>query len=207
MLAGGRPAADRRGLADLLSAASGPVQPRELRGGEAPLAVFMQGPRRHASPIKVRRRSALARVLGGGLTAKLAAATALFALGGAAVAAETGVLPAPAQQVVHDILGGVGVPPPPPRVAASPRADDDDRADPGPTTKPSSTKDDDDQGRAHELCREYRAYHGKTPDPELAKRLARLAGDAAKIERFCAGVLAEPGSPRSPEPDPTEEEE
>ncbi len=186
LLTGAPVAADRRALAELLSAAAGPTRPDELHGVQAPLAVFEQSHRPPEMSHRRRRRTVFARLGIGWPTAKLAA-VAILAVVGTVTAAKTGVLPDSAQQVAHDMLGGVGVPAP---VTASPRNSPGTQGDPGrPTaspTPPAVRQNQDDDAEA--LCRAYRDRR-RSPDPQVSLRLARLAGGAPKVDRFCTGVL------------------
>jgi hypothetical protein len=98
-------------LRRLLTAASAPAQPHELRGYPAARAAFVE-----AAPRSGRdrgRHSAsfpFARIAG----VKLAALAGALTVAGVAVAAEADVLPSSIQRVAHHMLGGVGVPDPGP---------------------------------------------------------------------------------------------
>lgn len=99
------PSAEVRALARVLSAASAPAWPHELRGYEAARRAF-----ENAGATSVRRGAGvpLRRLVG----VKLAAVAGALTVTGVAVAAEADVLPSPIQRAAHQMLGGVGVPNP-----------------------------------------------------------------------------------------------
>ncbi|TDU74603.1 hypothetical protein [Streptomyces sp. KS 21] len=177
-------------LAGLLSAAAGPASEAELSGEQAARAAF-RAAQLAPAPVPVPQRprrqpmatSALAKVL----SAKVAAAAAATALGGVAVAAGTGHLPA--------ALGG---------------GPDDDRparaeaavsASPSPAARPNAA------GRTAaplaadlaELCRAYGrardAHPGEAPAEPRFAVLVTAAGGPDSISEYCAPVLAAPSSP------------
>ena len=109
------PSADMRALARVLSAATAPPWPQELRGYEAARRAFENagtagaaGTAGTAGTTPVRRGAGvpLRRLIG----VKLAAVAGALTVTGVAVAAEADVLPSPIQRAAHQVLGGVGVP-------------------------------------------------------------------------------------------------
>ena len=143
-----------------------------------------------------------------GFVVKVAVA-AVFTVGGTTLAAETGSLPRPAQQVAHDLFGGLGVPPL--TSPGAPTRDADDDRDAGtPTASPKPTRrPDGDERPALDLCRQYDASRqddrSEPLDPDDLRRLATIAGAATDLDGYCAKVLAdqsgdfeEPTDPASP---------
>ncbi|MEY9931883.1 hypothetical protein ABH926_006532 [Catenulispora sp. GP43] len=128
------PSADARALARVLSAATAPPWPHELRGYEAARRAFEKagtagagaaGTAGTAGTTPVRRGAGvpLRRLIG----VKLAAVAGALTVTGVAVAAEADVLPSPIQRAAHQVLGGVGVPEP----DAEPRAGQTMASSPG----------------------------------------------------------------------------
>lgn len=95
-------------VAELLGAAAGPATPDELAGEDAALAAF--GSAMRPTPMRA-SRSRRRRPRRVGLRLAAAVVVVVLSLAGAAGAA-TGTLPAPAQRVVHKMLGVAGVPGP-----------------------------------------------------------------------------------------------
>ena len=203
--------AEDRGLAALLDAATAPGSPQELSGERAAVAGFVALRRStEQTPTPIKKSRVLARAA----TTKVAAAVAVLAVGGTAVAAETGSLPAPAQHHAHRLFSGLGVPPPPtsPVPAAPSRSTEPPTARPSPSpsqavssgagTPPPSGPATGEPG-ALALCREWQASSdkkdGKPMAAESRSRLITLAGEnKAKIARFCAPLLAEPTTVPTP---------
>ncbi len=203
LLTGQPVAPDRRGLARLLSAAAAPARPGELAGERTAVEAFR---RAYHGPVEPRRRfaSALRRTV----LVKVSAGAAVLFLGGTALAAGTGELPAPAQQSAHDLLSPLGVPAPrrAPGTSGVGRARDAGPAaatgsaspagpDPGsgpgagqagdPAARPSPSPD------LAQLCRGYLAAlaHHESPDPAVRQQLATAAGDVHRIPEFCVRLL------------------
>lgn len=135
-------------------------------------------PSRHGRPARGRRR-----LLPPLRSARLAAAGGALAaaLGGLATAAYAGVLPAPAQQFAHDIIG-----------APAPRASQQ----PGPQITPSAIPPT--SPAAQGLCVAYaRAQaHGTAAQQAAAfRKLAAAAGGAGDVADFCAATPQLGGSP------------
>jgi len=198
LLAGQPAAADRRGLTRLLAAAAAPARPGELAGERAAVESFRLA---YRPPAEQRRRivPALRRTA----IVKVSVVLAVLFLGGTALAAGTGELPAPAQQSAHDLFSPLGVPAPPHGPATS--GVDRARADGGapvtapgvgtvpggqvaggaPSASPSPSAD------LVQLCHGYLdalAKH-RQPDPAARQRLAAAAGDVHRIPQFCAKLL------------------
>ena len=172
--------------AALLAALNAPPQDGELAGHARALAEF----RHRGGMVAHSRRSGYRRprLITPLLTTKAAAAAAVVALGGAATAAYTGALPAPAQQLVHNAIGAPS--PKPSHSPGTPRATPTRSAAAGPdATGPA----------AFGLCTAYAhaKTHGTAPQKAVAFRnLAAAAGGAAKITAYCAAV-PHPGSAQS----------
>ena len=148
------------------------------------LAAFRGTVGRPSEPARPRRRRRP--VLTSLLTAKLAAAAAAAAvtLGGAAVAAYTGKLPAPAQKFAHDTIGAPRTPAARPAHSATPQ----------PTVLPGHS--------AYGLCTAYAHLksHGSAARKATAfRQLATAAGGAAHVSSYCAGAT----HPGNPSPGPT----
>ncbi len=94
-----------RPLIDLLSAASAPAHAAELAGEQAAVAAFRAAAQPTAEESAINHRARKPR-----LAAKLVVAggaAAFVSVGGLALAASTGTLPAPAQAVAHHAFGGL----------------------------------------------------------------------------------------------------
>jgi len=185
--------ADQQSLARLLASASGPASERELAGEAAAVAAFVQvaGWRAVGSPGRVRTAARRSSLVASVLSVRLAVAAVAgaVALGGVTVAGYAGVLPASAQHLAHSALGA----PAPRGPAAKPGAEAAGRqAQSAIPVGPDAT------GKAkHGLCTAYAAAkaHGSAAAKSVAfKNLAKAAGGASSIARFCAGVTS-PGSP------------
>jgi hypothetical protein len=123
------------------------------------------------------------------LTAKAAAAAAVAvaALGGAATAAYTGALPAPAQRLAHNAIGA-----PSPKPSHSPATAQVTPA------RPDAAGPDATSPAAFGLCTAY--AHAKASQKAVSFRnLAAAAGGAAKVAAFCAAVPHR-GSTQAPAP-------
>lgn len=103
------------GVSYLLAAAAAPPHPGEYVGREAMLAEFDRAGR-NPDPTPPPLRSGGGRrplLLSRSVAMKaVVAGTAVLLMGGTAVAAQTGSLPAGAQRQAHDLFSGWGVPPP-----------------------------------------------------------------------------------------------
>ena len=178
--------------AALLAALNAAPEDGELAGHAQALAEFRHrgGTPARSRPSGYRRPRSITLVL----TAKAAAAAvAVSALGGAAAAAYTGVLPAPAQRLAHNAIGA-----PLPKPAHSPATP---QASP---TRPAAAGPDDTGPAALGLCTAYAhaKADGTGPQKGVAFRnLAAAAGGAAKIDAFCAAA-SHPGSTQAPTPSP-----
>ncbi|MFJ5552401.1 hypothetical protein [Streptomyces sp. NPDC093225] len=215
-------AAGHEALAGLLAAASAPVAAGELPGQRAALAAFraarldaetaalserepaavppdLQVPPVPAVPRETRRRPMPVAALAQLLSVKVVAVAAATALGGFALAAGTGHLPA--------ALGGggddraearPGAATPGPTASGSPRT----RRDPGYRPEaPAPT------GELAELCRGYGRLTGAQAAQALAgQRYAALvaaAGGPAGVPAYCAPVLHAPSAGPSPAASPS----
>jgi len=202
LLSGGSSRADRAGIVEVLELAAAPPHPEELAGRQAAVAAFArawrEGP---AAPV---RRGRLRAWLSRALAVKAITVLALLSLGGVAVAAGTGTLPAGVQHGAHDLLTPFGVPVPdassahgtPTRPATPHRS-----ASPAPAPgSPAASADP----AVHGLCEAWQAGQtngqGKKVDAAVLTRLSAAAGGTEKIPAFCAAVLAPPPSPTTGPP-------
>jgi hypothetical protein len=194
LLSGQPGAPDRRGLVRLLAAAAAPARPGELAGERAAVEAFRRAYRHPVERPRRRLGAALRRTV----VVKVCVGAAVLFLGGTALAAGTGELPAPAQQSAHDLLSPLGVPAP----RHQPGGSDADRASgggaksapptparPGPDSAPSGAASP--AADLAELCRAYIAAQAKheAPDARIREPLAAAAGDPHKIPVFCARIL------------------
>lgn len=169
------PPAGMEAVAEALAALLAAPLGDELTGQAAAMAEFRQWfgvshqPRRSR-----RRRSTLLTSL---LRARAAAAAAAAALclGGAALAAYTGALPAPVQRLAHDVIG-----------APSPKSTSHHPARSGSPTGPKVTGP-----AAFGLCNAYAhaKEHGTPEGRDVAfSKLVKVAGGADKVTSFCSAV-------------------
>jgi hypothetical protein len=180
MLAGGAVGADHERLATLLSAAAA-VRSGAQPGEQQAVRAFHAASLAPARPARVGLRRILA--------VKVAAAVALFAAGGVAVAATTGHLPGP--------LGG-----PHPATSPGPSAGSSG-ARPDASPGPSASED-----AMVGLCRAYTARgpveRGKVLETSAFRTLVEAAGGRDLVEPYCSTVLAAAdGSGRSAKPKKT----
>ncbi|HET6531667.1 MAG TPA: hypothetical protein VFH03_13805 [Actinoplanes sp.] len=198
LVAGDPAGPDHRALAALLDAARSSPTPEELAGERAAVARFVaayrDGPTTSLPKGRNRvRRPSPARVA----MMKVAASVAVLAVGGTAVAAEAGRLPAAAQRQAHDLFGRLGVPAPDTsdRPAASPAPSA--AGAPAPAATASGAAPDSGEIRARRLCQAWRAQrqpHNRAMTAEARRELAALAGGTGRIAAFCAS-RADTGTP------------
>jgi hypothetical protein len=202
LVSGNPPGPGHRGLGVLLDAAAAPPSVEELAGERAAVARFAAA-YRNAPPARPPiRASRSARMV----AIKVAAAAAVLAAGGTAVAAETGNLPAGARQ----FLTGLGVPVPAggPRPTATGTGRTDATAHvPSPATPASPSRGaarDPAEVWALDLCRSWDAAranpHGTAMPAETRHALADLAGGEKRITEYCDGVLHAASPSASPSP-------
>jgi hypothetical protein len=201
LLAGRPPAPDRAGLARLLAAAAAPPRPGELAGERAAVEGFR---RAYRPPTDQRRR--LAPALRRTALVKLSAVVAVLFLGGTALAAGTGELPAPAQQSAHDLFSPLGVPAPPhdsgtpgvdrPQTGSGPATTPGAAGAPGGGPAVTGTGGASPAGRSPstdlaQLCRRYLDALAKhePADPAVRQQLTIAAGDVKRIVQFCTRLL------------------
>ncbi|MFJ4778853.1 hypothetical protein [Streptomyces sp. NPDC088762] len=179
-------------LARLLSAAAAPAAEGELAGERAALAAFRaarlaRDPVPQPHPRRRPMRTPTAKLLG----AKVAAVAAATALGGVAVAAGTGHLPA-------GLGGGPARSEPRPAVTSSPAPSG---AVPPAVTGRSTTSVPAD---LVELCRAYLQAigddPGRTPAQERFAVLVAAAGNPENVPRYCAPALDATTGGQSPGP-------
>ena len=172
------PLADRR-VARLLAAAAAPARAEELAGEDAARLAF-----RAAAVVAASTRPRFGARLARGATVKvLAAAVGVIGLGGVAMAATTGSLPAPIQDVAHDAFGA-----PPPRRTAGPAAG-------RPQSQPTATSAAP-APSLHGLCRAYTAKpqgeRGNALESPAFAALVTAAGGRDEVDEFCTTLLAGP---------------
>jgi hypothetical protein len=204
LVAGKLSSPDPWGLGVLLDAAKAPPSVDELAGERAAVAGFLAAHRNAAATAQSKRRNrAQLRLSTRAVALKVAAAVTVLAMGGTAVAAQTGKLPAGAQQRVHDMLSSLGVPAPDggPRPASTGPVRPSTSAQPSATpTPPISAAPAD--AAALTLCRQWDAArqkpHGKAMTAEAKHALVEAAGGQSKIAAFCTALLDNP--PATPGP-------
>ncbi|MBT2405222.1 MULTISPECIES: hypothetical protein [unclassified Streptomyces] len=190
-------------LAGLLSAAAAPAADGELSGERAALAAFRAArlepvrsrvPARAPSPRHLPRRPMLTSGLTRLLSAKVAAAAVATALGGVAVAAGTGHLPAS--------LGGGPAEPVQARTSAPATPGS---VPPGITARSAAPVPAD----LAELCRVYSQVGGAHPEDVLAERrftgLVAAAGGPGNVAGYCAPALDASGGPSPAPATPTDQ--
>ncbi len=189
---------DRARLVHLLDLAARPALRDELAGRGAAVAGFLRV-RAETPPVPPRPR--LRTWLSRALVVKGVTALAILLLGGVAVAAGTGQLPAEVQHGAHDLLNPLGVPVP--DAHASTGGTPTRPAAPHPRPAPGNTTPAADPALPG-LCQTWQAGqkhgHGKDLDPGLVAKLAAAAGGTDQIADFCTAVLAPSATPA---PDPT----
>ena len=170
-------------VAELLAALTAPPEAGELAGHARALAEFRATRQAAAQPARAtawqqapapaghRRRAARPRPLRSLLTTRAAAAVGALAtvLGGVATAAYAGVLPRPAQQFAHDVIGA-----PAPHAGAAPGA--------GQTPSGSASS-----AQAASLC--TASAHGTPAQRAVAvRKLSAAAGGRGHIAAYCAAA-------------------
>ena len=197
-LVAGKPfSPDPWGLSVLLDAAKAPPSVDELAGERAAVAGFLAAHRKAAAtaPSKRRNRARL-QLSARAVALKVAAAVTVLAMGGTAVAAQTGKLPAGAQQRAHDMLSSLGVPAPDdgPRPAPTGPVRPSKSAQPSATPTPPTSATTDPV--ALTLCQQWdaasRKPHGKALTAEAKHALAEAAGGPSKVADFCVALLGNP---------------
>jgi hypothetical protein len=172
-------------LAALLAAAAAPARPAEFAGEQAALAAFRQA--QLARPVAPAGRSRLARFL----SIKMAALTlAATGLGGVAVAAGSGALPAPVERKAPAVAPSLSrtaepltprtqdAPPPPSQPTAPSRS-------PVPSASPSASLPG--------LCRAWLASSEEERRKSLRKPafapVVKAAGGKKRVARYCNGLV------------------
>ena len=186
-----RPTAQSAALQRLLADASAPALPGELDGLTAATAAFTATRRK---PVKT-------------LIAKLLAAKAVavsattVTLGGVALAAATGALPAPAQNAAHDLVGAPTASSPATADTVKPTKTPDANKSPD-ATETSTSTDNQEAPRASTtpspslvgLCRAYGAGVATSAGKALANPAFTVLITAARgkggVPTFCATLLA-----------------
>lgn len=177
--AGGSPA-----LAALLAAATAPGTPGELAGEEAVIAAFHaagSGISHSPTPTRARRLPLLSTLLASKVVA--AAAAGGIAVAGTAAAAYTGNLPDALQDVAHQTIGA-------PATAGDAADDRPEAPEATPTGRPATATPvgpDASGAAAHGLCTAW-DKGGLATTSVAYEALVKAAGDASKIEAYCAKV-------------------
>jgi hypothetical protein len=219
LLAGEPTDPGHRRLADLLSAVSAPADASEFGGEPLILAAFARASQeanretsreasrdasRHSPPVATRGRGVLRSRLGRLTIVKAVAGVAVLAVGGTALAAETGSLPAGVQQHAHDLFAPLGVPAP---TAGSAQPSDPSRPTTGRSPLPdqaSGTPSGPARAAALDLCRAWDAAqrdpHRRALAAEELKALIAAAGGPPSVPTFCARLLAEDNASSGPSP-------
>jgi hypothetical protein len=187
--------------AALLAALNAAPQDGELAGHARALAEFRHrgGMPAHARRSARRRPRLLISLLTARAAAAVAAAAAA-ALGGVAAAAYTGILPAPAQQFAHSMIGAPSSQP-----SHRPGTPQPSHRPGTPQATPARTDavgPDATGPAAFGLCTAYAhaKAHGTASQKAMAFRnLAAAAGGAAKIAAYCTAV-PHPGGSQSGQP-------
>ncbi|HEY6277512.1 MAG TPA: hypothetical protein VIX86_14395 [Streptosporangiaceae bacterium] len=176
-----------RSVAEALTALTDAPAGDELAGEAMALAAFRN---RLGVPRPVTRRRRRPPLLAPLMSAKAAVLVAALSLGGLATAAYTNVLPAPAQQFAHSVIG-------------APAAHPTHTAHPANSASPVGP---DATGHpAYGLCNawSHAKAHGTHKQEAVAFRnLAAAAGGAANVAAFCAAV-PHPGNTAHPHGKPT----
>ena len=205
LLAGDPTGPEHRGLATLLDAAKAPATGGELAGEDAAVARLVAAYREAAptSPPRGRRRARIASSAGTAAV-KVAAGVVVLAVGGSALAAETGRLPAGAQQTAHELFSAVGIPAPTttaaptgapatrPAPSATPTPSRTPTATPATTPAPGTV-----DPALRKLCRAWTVHHkphGKAMTATAKRTLIRAAGGEAAVPAFCAHLLGGPAA-------------
>jgi hypothetical protein len=165
-------------LGRVLNEASAPAHPGELHGLSAAMTAFHQ----HHSP--TRRRSMKA-VLTNLIAAKALLALGAASVGGMTLAASTGSLPAPAQNVAHDLVGA-----PAADADSTEDAKVEEESSENATPKPSASPSPSLIG----LCRAYSAgvkdANGKALENPAFTFLITTAGSKEAVDAYCTTLLA-----------------
>ncbi|MCW2545468.1 MAG: hypothetical protein JWM40_3020 [Frankiales bacterium] len=182
-------------LGRLLNEASAPAHPGELDGLSAALTAFHQ----HHTP--ARRRSMKA-VLTNLIAAKALLALGVASMGGVALAASTGTLPAPAQNVAHDLVGAPAADTGHAQDSQEAQDAQDAQVEENATPKPSASPSPSLIG----LCRAYSAgvkdAKGKALESPAFTFLITTAGSKEAVGAYCTTLLATaPGGKPSALPD------
>lgn len=185
-LLAGDPRVEDASLTNLFAAATAPATPGELAGEEAIVAAFSRTSRGISPstplPSRARSRSMLSTLLAGKVVA--AAAAGGIALAGTAAAAYTGNLPDALQDIAHQTIGAPAVELPdaaterPATPAATPTGRPATATPAGPDATGAAAKG---------LCTAW-DKGGLATKSVAYEALVTAAGDATKIEEFCADV-------------------
>jgi hypothetical protein len=160
----------------------------------------------------------LASLLAKSIVVKAALATAALSVTGAAVAAGTGTLPAPVQQIAHEYAGAPAPDEASPTPSTEPTTEPSEQPTAEPTGEPTTEPTEeptagpskapggpDASGPAgFGLCRAYLTHGRKNGDPAW-QALVTAAGGADKVAAYCQGVVTakKTTEPEHPKAKPT----
>jgi hypothetical protein len=207
LVGGDTPSPGHQGLSVLLDAAKAPATAGDLAGESAAVAGFAAARRGVAPTGSPRgRRHVRVPLFARTVTMKVAAGVVVLAAGGTALAAETGTLPAVAQQHAHRMFSSLGVPAPAPGprplrsgTGAGPSGDPTPTGSAVPSTATSPTPGD---ATPLGLCRAWDATrknpHGKAMTSASRRALAAAAGGDVKVSAYCAALLASTSATAEP---------
>jgi hypothetical protein len=204
-LVAGKPSSpDPWGLGVLLDAVKAPPSVDELAGERAAVAGFVATYRNAAATAPPKRRNRVQlRLSTRAVALKVAAAMTVLAAAGTAVLAQTGNLPAGAQQRAHDMLSSLGVPAPDDGPRPAPTGPVRPSTSAPPSGTPAAPTRATTDPTALSLCRQWDAARqkprGKAMTAEAKHALAEAAGGQSKIADFCTTLLDNaPATPSAP---------
>lgn len=212
LLQGISTSADRAQLLRLLAHASAPPRVDELMGVDEVLAAFRDAQDTPTPVVPAPARRRLWGIVSRALAVKVVAGVGILALGGAALAAGTGHLPAEVQHGAHDLLSPLGVPVPDKTTAGTGTAHNPAShvsTAPGHSAPPiAGTPSGPAALSPTALCQAWKDAkkdkHGNGMDPAQRQILENLAGGPNRIRPYCTRVLgSDPGPDPTPVPTPT----
>ncbi|MFF5288890.1 hypothetical protein [Paractinoplanes globisporus] len=194
LAAGGRAGPGKPGLDHLLDAVRAPATAGEKTGGQA-VAAGLAAERRRAALTTGPKGSIRVEVPRARRTVVVSIATgiAVLSLGGTAVAAGTGSLPAGLQERAHSLFSALGVPAPRTGPSISTPAPSGSTATPRPTSAPATPTPTATSPRPAQVvawCAAWRTAEdgGKPMNGRDRRELTTAAGGAESVARYCAGV-------------------
>ena len=198
----GAPVAEQAGLVRLLRQAAAPPSAQELAGHETMVRAMATAYRSEAAG---QRRYSRLGAVSRAVAVKVASVAAVLLLGGTALAASTGNLPAEVQHGAHGLLSALGVPVPDADPPATPAPRPSRSAQPTTTPSPSPSPSNLSGTALVGLCRAWRAQQGQSAqsaDPGVVQLLSAAAGGDDQIPALCDGILGRPATSPSPSRSP-----